>query len=657
MPPDDPFEPKLGRIRAQTPKAPKSFRGKVIHAVSRAGGRSGVRNGSMVGGKFGRGAGVARVVSSGAPKGARARRAVVKARIVKLAGKGAQAAAAHLRYLQRDGVTRNGQKGELYGPQLDRVDAKDFMSRCEGDRHQFRFIVSPEDAGQYDSLKELTRKVMVQVEQDVGTRLDWVAVDHFNTGHPHTHIIVRGRDDQGKDLIIAPEYMKEGFRERVQAQVSLDLGPRSDMEIASARRVEVTQERLTSIDRQLLRDADDMGRVQSTHVDGFTQTLRTGRLVQLERFGLAEPIAAGQWRLREDMEQTLRRMGERGDIIKSLHQSLTARGIAANLAEGHIHDGIAVIAGKATAVTGRLVERGLADELTDRHYVVVETLDGRIHYADIGAGDRTAPLPSGAILQLTPNKPEVRPADLTIAEVARSSDGYYSVEAHLRFDRSARQSFAETHARRLEAIRRTTGGVTRDPDGRFLIGPDYIEKALEFEMRAARQTPMKVDVLSDKSLVDQIRYPGVTWLDYELAAERKVMYGQAGFGREVRTALGSRMQWLIEEGIASAETPLGAAALANLRNRELKATADQVAKEMGKSYATTRPGDQIEGILRKGIVIGGRKYAVVDRGQDFTLVPWRPVLEKHIDKTVSGLYRESGINWTVSRGHNLDRSI
>ncbi|TIT02240.1 MAG: conjugal transfer protein TraI, partial [Mesorhizobium sp.] len=135
------------------------------------------------------------------------------ARIVKLAGKGADGARAHLRYLQRDGVTREGEPGELYGADSDRVDGKAFLDRANGDRHQFRFIVAPEDGIEYEDLKPLTRRLMAQMQEDLGTKLDWVAVDHFNTGHPHSHIIVRGKDDRGDNLVIAREYISSGIRE------------------------------------------------------------------------------------------------------------------------------------------------------------------------------------------------------------------------------------------------------------------------------------------------------------------------------------------------------------------------------------------------------------------------------------------------------------
>ncbi|RWF38392.1 MAG: conjugal transfer protein TraI, partial [Mesorhizobium sp.] len=213
----------------------------------------------------------------------RQRRVIVKARVVKLAGKGADGARAHLRYLQRDGVTREGEPGELYGADSGRVDGKAFIDRADGDRHQFRFIVAAEDGIEYDDLKALTRRLMAQMQEDLGTKLDWVAVDHFNTGHPHSHIIVRGRDDRGENLVIAREYISSGIRERAAELVSLDLGPRTDREIELRLRREMEQERFTSIDRRLLSMRDDDGLVSPGGPDAIRQTLHQGRLRKLER--------------------------------------------------------------------------------------------------------------------------------------------------------------------------------------------------------------------------------------------------------------------------------------------------------------------------------------------------------------------------------------
>ncbi|MBU6473963.1 MAG: DUF3363 domain-containing protein, partial [Alphaproteobacteria bacterium] len=338
---DDDFEPKLGKIRSRGSKRGARYLHQVLRAAALAGGihRSGGSAHRFNGSRIGRGAGVGRVLSSRDRYAAyRQRRVIIKSRIVKLAGNGMKGAGAHLRYIQRDGVTREGEPGQLYSADQDRADGKAFLERGEGDRHQFRFIVSAEDGVEYDDLKFFIRRLMSQMEEDLGTKLDWVAVDHYNTGHPHSHVIVRGKTDRNKDLIIAREYITHGMRERAAEIVRLDLGPRSDFEIEDRLREEVNQERLTSIDRALLRERRDDGLVRATHRDAFQQSLRAGRLQKLRRLGLAEEAAPGQWRLSPESEPVLRRMGERGDIIKTLHRDLTEKGLSRGATDYAIYD-------------------------------------------------------------------------------------------------------------------------------------------------------------------------------------------------------------------------------------------------------------------------------------------------------------------------------
>jgi hypothetical protein len=141
--------------------------------------------------------------------GERLRRVVVKAHIARLK-LGSRKADAHLRYLQREGTTRDGGRGTLYGPDTDQADGKDFLDRGREDRHQFRFIIAPEDGDRIEDLRSFTRDVMQQMQEDLGTKLDWVAIDHFNTGHPHSHVLIRGKEESGKDLIIAQDYITDG---------------------------------------------------------------------------------------------------------------------------------------------------------------------------------------------------------------------------------------------------------------------------------------------------------------------------------------------------------------------------------------------------------------------------------------------------------------
>lgn len=646
---DDEFRPKVGRIRSRGSKVGKRYVGQVLAVINRAGGKP-LRGRRFTGSRTGRGGAVAALLKSRDRYAAfRRRRVVVKTRIVKLSGKGMDGARAHLRYIQRDGVTRDCEPGELYSAEQDRADGRAFLDRADGDRHQFRFIVAPEDGIQYDDLKPLTRRLMAQMEEDLGTKLDWVAVDHYNTGHPHTHIIVRGKDDRGENLVITRDYISVGIRERAADLVGLDLGPRTDREIEDRLRQEVEQERFTGIDRQFLRMRNDDGIVLPAGRDAFRQTLHQGRLRKLERLGLAEEIEPGAWRLADDLEGTLRRMGERGDIIKTMHRELTSKGLARSAADTIIYDPSEP---QARPLVGRVVARGLSDEINDRHYLIVDGVDGRTHYIDIGKGDATEPTPESGIVRVTPKNTEPRQVDRTVADIAAANGSRYNIDIHLRHDPTATENFAETHVRRLEAIRRVTGGVTRESDGTWIIAPDHLDRVTEYERQRSRIAPVIVNTLSSLSLEQQVASDGATWLDRELVADDPETLRDSGFGRELRGAHARRRQWLIAKGLAHEEQDrvvYRANMIAILRQRELARVAGQLSDQLGLAYVEAPSGEPVEGTLRRSVELASGKYAVIEKSREFTLVPWRPVLERHIDKQVSGIMRGDGISWTIGR--------
>ena len=248
-------------------------------------------------------------------------------------------------------------------------------------------------------LKGFTRDLMAQVEKDLGTKLDWVAVDHWNTEHPHIHIIIRGRTDDGQDLVIDRDYIKQGIRDRAQDLITQELGPRTDQEIRRTLERQIDSERWTNLDRQLSRDAYRTGVIDmAPHADRQPDefhALKVGRLRKLESLGLAEQVGPGQWSMSENAEATLRELGERGDIIKRIHRSLTERGIERGAASY-------VLAGESldVPVIGRLVDRGLDDELKGTAYAVVDGVDGRTHHVklpDLDAAGDSAP---GSIVEL-----------------------------------------------------------------------------------------------------------------------------------------------------------------------------------------------------------------------------------------------------------------
>ncbi|RIV91176.1 DUF3363 domain-containing protein [Aurantiacibacter xanthus] len=648
---DDEIEPRLGKPRSTPIRRGRSYMSQVLKAANLAGGikAAGGRRGAFHGNRSGVGVGVGRVLASRDRFAAfRQHRVVVKSRIVRLdRARGMDAARAHLRYIQRDGVTREGAPGQLYSAEQDKADGRSFLDRQAGDRHQFRFIVSPEDGQNYDDLRALTRRLMAQMEQDLGTGLDWVAVDHFNTGHPHTHVVVRGKDERGRDLVIAREYLTVGMRERAAELVSLDLGPRSDLEIADRLQNEIGQERLTGIDRRLLRGMDSTRVVEANDRDPFQQGLRAGRLQTLGRLGLAEEIAPGSWRLADGMEETLRRMGERGDIIRTMQRAFTEHGLERAAADYAIADPVSM-----TPIIGRVVERGLSDEMNDRHYLIVDASDGRSHYVDIGKGDVTEAIPTGAVVRIEARSTAARMVDRTVAEIAAAHGGRYSLDIHLRHDPHASQTFAETHVRRLEAMRKAMGGLEREADGTWIIAADHLERAAAFEAQRAKAAPVIVSTLSSLPLDRQVGSDGATWLDRQLVGAETDQFRDAGFGRDVHEALERRRQWLVVEGLAEEEQGrviFRASLLETLRRRELNHVAGQLSDELGLRYTEARSGERIEGVYRRPIELASGRFALIEKSREFTLVPWRPVLDRHVGKQVSGIMRGDSINWTIGR--------
>ncbi|MDR6846952.1 relaxase/mobilization nuclease RlxS [Sphingomonas sp. BE137] len=654
---DDSFEPRLGRQRQQGGKRARRYLGRVLAAANLARGGTpppGLARGAFSGTRIGRGAGVGRMLASrGGHAASNGRRVIVKASIVKLAGKGASAAAAHLRYLQRDGTTREGERGTLYGRDADTVDGKAFGERGAGDRHQFRFIVSPEDGDQYDDLKPLTRRLLARMEEDLGTRLNWVAVDHFNTGHPHTHIVVRGKDDRGADLVIARDYMTTGIRERAAELVDLDLGPRTHREIAQTLRTEVEQERLTSIDRALLKGADAERVVATSGRGAFDQTLRAARLAKLSRLGLAEPLGAGRYRLAPDLAETLRALGERGDIIRTMQREFSRAAVERAQADQAIYDPAAP---DARPLVGRVLARGLADEHADRHYLIVDGVDGRSHYVAIGQGTETdMSLPQGAIVRIDPISPTVREVDRTIATVAAANGGRYDVDAHLRHDPTATQAFAETHVRRLEAMRRISAIVEREPSGRWIIAPDHLTRVAAHEAARLQDRPVAITMLSAQPLDRLVDADAATWIDRELVSGTPIPARDAGFGHDLRDAQARRRQWLVARGFAEEAgggTTFPNGMVAALQRRELLRVAGELSDELKLPFREAAEGARIEGVYRRSVDLVSGRFAVIERARDFTLVPWRPALDRQVGKSVSGLMRGDGISWSFGRGRS-----
>ncbi len=573
---DDELRIRPGRIRVggglSATKA-KSFIARALAATEKAGGLHRAHGGRRSG-AFGRG----RAASLAASRSltSRSRGVVIKARVVRHGAKAAPLGP-HVAYLKREGASRDGEAGRLFDAGAENVEDKSFAERCDGDRHHFRFIVSPEDAPELADLKTYTRELMADMTRDLGTQLDWVAVEHWNTEHPHVHVLVRGRADDGADLVIGRDYISKGLRARAEQLATLELGPRSEQEIRRGLERQVEVERFTPLDRSLVREAArhegllDL-RPGANPASEPDRQLLIGRARKLERLGLATPVGSGRWQLPEETEPTLRALGERGDVIKTMHRALHRGGIdrSANIA---LH-----AEAEAPPIVGRLVERGLHDELTGSAYAVIDGTDGRAHHVRLRDLEATGDGAPGAVVEL----------------------------------------------RRFE-----------DRTG------------------AAR---VALAVRSDLSLEAQITAPGATWLDRQAVSKGAAALSDSGFGREVRAALEARTEHLVAEGFANrqgqrvlfARDLLGA-----LRRRELSAACGRIAAETGLAHHDVATGEHVSGVYRRRLTLASGRFAMLDDGLGFQLVPWSPSLEKQLGRHVSGVATPGGVDWSFGRKKGL----
>ncbi|MBC9250966.1 type VI secretion protein [Pseudomonas alcaligenes] len=647
------------RVRPSAPKnRDKGFVSKVLKQVGKAGGKSAVRRpalfgsngqhtGQRPGSRLGRGHTAARFAGSSLTPFSR--RVTIKTLLVNQRQASPQSLAKHLRYIERDGAGRDGQPGQAYGPQTDEADLVAFKERCADDRHHFRFIVAPEDGAELDDLRTFTRQLMGRMEADLGTRLDWVAVDHWNTDNPHTHLVVRGRDDTGKDLIIAGDYIAHGFRNRAAEIATEWLGPRTELEIQQALRSEVEQERWTSLDRTLRREVDGNGVLQ---IERFNESrlqrqrlLLIGRLQRLQRMGLADEVRPGIWTVQDDAEKALRALGERGDIIRTMQRAMS----------GQPRDLAVFEPGEeGRAVIGRVAAKGMADELRDRAYLVIDGVDGKAHYVALTARAELANYPAGSVVEVR-GSAEIRAADRAI--VALASDGIYRVDHHLAIAQGQKsdrdpQEVVAAHVRRLEALRRARI-VERVAEGLWKVPEDLPERGRQYDSQRLGSTV--VELKSHFPIERQVRVIGATWLDQQLIGGgrgRGRGLGDLGFGGEVRQAMQQRADFLVEQGLAERKGQrviLARNLLATLRSRELARTAQDIAVETGLEHRPVEDGQHVAGIYRRSVTLASGRYAVLDDGKGFSLVPWKPIIEQRLGQQISAIVHNSGVSWEISR--------
>ena len=182
----------------------------------------------------------------------------------------------------------------------------------------WKLIVSPEFGERLD-LDRLNRDLMNRMEKDLGTKLEWVAVTHFNTEHPHVHVALRGIRDDKSALDLPRDYVRQGIRAIAEDRCTRELGHRNHLDAEASERREIEERRFTSLDRVInransvevadlgsvehfviRRTGENAGRAREQHIDA--------RLLVLREMGLAEPAGTREWKVRRDFETVLKAM-------------------------------------------------------------------------------------------------------------------------------------------------------------------------------------------------------------------------------------------------------------------------------------------------------------------------------------------------------------
>jgi hypothetical protein len=589
------------------------------------------------------------------------RRVVVKARFaLHGSGKGAPLRA-HVSYLAREGKAAERaepglersvdylQRAETPGNEqfsfYDRsdvgVDGKAITASWAGDRLHFRLIVSAEDGEALGDLKPFIREVMARLERKLGTKLEWLAVDHWDTDNPHTHVLVRGKRADGQDLFIPSKLISSGIREHAQEIVTRVLGPRLEADLRQERWREISQMAVTPLDRELVAAKDGQGVVNVYRPDLIA------RLERLEGWGLAERGSRG-WRMAGDLFGKLKAMDE----YQAVEQA-----VSIHRRPGELMPLLA--ADPAQAIEGQLVHYGPADDLGGAFLAVVETGRGELRYArlareaDLVTLDGAGP---GAIVTLEPNVPVPRPADHAIAAIAGRTGGLYSAEHHLAETPGLSRGLIESNIRRLEAMRRMSL-VSRNADGVFIVGHDHLKRATLFDERVSRRYPLVVSVASYWTLDEQVNALGPTRLDRVLAGEVAQPQGEGAFARQYASALQQRRLFLIEQGwLGQDQAMLPQSTLSWMATNELRAAADDLSKEIGMPVLTVRL-NHIHGVYARRIDLAQGRVALIVGDRQASLVQWRPVMERFAGREIEGAWRGQGVSWGLARGRGLGLGI
>lgn len=542
-------------------------------------------------------------------------------------------------YLSRSDMRADGPYA-FYDGVGQALDAKGITRAWADDTRHFRLIISPEDGAALGDLKPFVREVMADLESRLGTRLEWLGVSHFDTDNPHAHVLVRGVRTTGEDLFIPSRLISHGIREQAERIATRVLGPRPEVEIARAHARDIDRREVTELDRALARLPREQGK--GLRID---RSELTARLERLERWALAERSSEGAWSISDELLPALQSLADHDAIARVAQAARQGRELMPLLGVDEYQP-----------VSGRLVSLGTIDELNDVFVAIIETGQGELRHARIKqAADlaRLDDLRPGALIEIDPVAPTLKPSDNAVARIAGANKGLYSEAIHLAQEPWLDPELVRANTRRLEAMRRM-GLLERQTSGAFEVGDDHHVRALTYEIRLARQAPVRVQVLSYLTLDEQANASGPTELDRALAGVVDQPAGEGTFARDFERAMQRRRLFLVENGWMQAQDrTLVPARLAELAEIEMRDMAQRLSRELSKPVHTAMLA-RVEGVYSRRVDLAQGRMALIETETSARLVPWRPALEPFAGRKVQGLMRGQSLTWSLTRGRGID---
>nr|WP_321509876.1 DUF3363 domain-containing protein [uncultured Hyphomonas sp.] len=516
----------------------------------------------------------------------------------------------------------------MYSQTEEKIGVRDFNARARNDPHQFRIIASPEDSKEIQDLTGFTRKLMAQAENDLGTQLDWVAVNHFDTGQPHIHIVLRGKDLRNHDLYVDRKYITEGLRYRAEEIVSNSLGAKRWRDITALQLRGTSWNLFTSIDRDF-EEALSNGVLKlnrpATRSERIQASLYAKRLKHLQMLGLAKQLSPHTWRLETGWTESLKSLrrhryfgNARKDRLAPLRNGIEVRPPSEILQAGE-------------TITGRIVAILPSDELSSRMNLLIDGVEGHLRRITLPEA-HIEDLPGiGGVLSVSATANPVADIDQTLLEIARQSGGLFSTHMLHSQGRDLSPINEVEFRRRLEALKRA-GLATPARVDDWIISDDFepMETGPKLFIRVRSWLP--VSQLAERR--------AFTWLDE--TDPRQFAGIKRGYGAQVRQALAARKAWLDQQGLMRPRPGL-------LDHQELQEALSGMAESRNKTIVGYSGASVFQGVFSGHLDLARRRFAIIENTRQIMAIPYisgRAAWQgRHIEIRRSG----KSLEWSLGR--------